>query len=65
MVTKYSGIAVLGVEISLATSAAHSKISEHISAVLKQRFWTDIYEGCKLFYLSGLKHGRYPKVRNG
>ena len=22
----------------------------------------DIYEGCKLFYLSGLKHGRYPKV---
>ena len=28
---------------------------------LKQRFWTDIYEGCKLFYLSGLKHGRYPK----
>ena len=31
---------------------------------LKHRFWTDIYEGCKLFYLSGLKHGRYPKVRH-
>ena len=29
---------------------------------MKQRFWTDIYEGCKLFYLSGLKHGRYPKA---
>ena len=29
---------------------------------LKQRFWTDIYEGCKLFYLSGLKHNRYPKA---
>ena len=29
---------------------------------LKHRFWTDIYEGCKLFYLSGLKHGRYPKA---
>ena len=29
---------------------------------LKQRFWTDIYEGCKLFYLSGIKHGRYPKA---
>ena len=25
---------------------------------LKQRFWTDIYEGCKLFHPSGLKHGR-------
>ena len=25
-------------------------------------FWTDIYEGCKLFYLSGIKHGRYPKA---
>ena len=29
---------------------------------LKHRFWTDIYEGCKLFYLSGIKHGRYPKM---
>ena len=29
---------------------------------LKHRFWTDIYDGCKLFYLSGLKHGRYPKT---
>ena len=29
---------------------------------MKQRFWTDIYEGCKVFYLSGLKHGRYPKA---
>ena len=28
---------------------------------LKHRFWTDVYDGCKLFYLSGLKHGRYPK----
>ena len=29
---------------------------------LKHRFWTDIYDGAKLFYLSGLKHGRYPKA---
>jgi len=28
---------------------------------LKQRFWTEIYQGAKLFYLSGLMHGRYPK----
>ncbi len=28
---------------------------------LKQRFWTEIYQGAKLFYLSGLVHGRYMK----
>lgn len=28
---------------------------------LKNRFWTEIYEGAKLFYLSGLIHGKYPK----
>lgn len=27
--------------------------------VLKQRFWTEIYQGAKLFYLSGLVHGKY------
>lgn len=25
---------------------------------LKHRFWTEIYQGAKLFYLSGLLHGR-------
>ncbi|XVF24619.1 hypothetical protein REPUB_Repub13aG0142900 [Reevesia pubescens] len=28
---------------------------------LKHRFWTEIYDGAKLFYLSGLIHGKYPK----
>ncbi|KAJ3086602.1 Glycoside hydrolase 2 (Mannanase, beta-galactosidase) [Quaeritorhiza haematococci] len=28
---------------------------------LKQRFWTEIYAGAKLFYLSGLINGKYPK----
>jgi ribosome biogenesis protein BMS1 len=28
---------------------------------LKQRFWTEIYQGAKLFYLSGLINGKYPK----
>ncbi|CAM6115965.1 unnamed protein product [Calypogeia fissa] len=28
---------------------------------LKSRFWTEIYDGAKLFYLSGLLYGRYPK----
>ncbi|KAL2914398.1 Glycoside hydrolase 2 (Mannanase, beta-galactosidase), partial [Polyrhizophydium stewartii] len=29
---------------------------------LKQRFWTEIYQGAKLFYLSGIINGRYPKT---
>ncbi|KAM7500049.1 hypothetical protein LguiA_024463 [Lonicera macranthoides] len=28
---------------------------------LKHRFWTEIYDGAKLFYLSGLIHGKYAK----
>lgn len=28
---------------------------------LKNRFWTEIYDGAKLFYLSGLVYGKYPK----
>ncbi|QLG71065.1 hypothetical protein HG535_0B01030 [Zygotorulaspora mrakii] len=27
---------------------------------LKHRFWTEVYEGAKLFYLSGVINGRYP-----
>ena len=29
---------------------------------LKSRFWTDIYQGAKLFYLSGIINGKYPKT---
>jgi len=29
--------------------------------VLKHRFWTEVYQGAKLFYLSGQIHGSYPK----
>ncbi|PRQ48780.1 hypothetical protein RchiOBHm_Chr2g0114591 [Rosa chinensis] len=28
---------------------------------LKHRFWTEIYDGAKLFYLSGLDHGKFVK----
>eukprot|EP00239_Pterosperma_sp_CCMP1384_P001732 CAMPEP_0197846034 /NCGR_PEP_ID=MMETSP1438-20131217/2861_1 /TAXON_ID=1461541 /ORGANISM="Pterosperma sp., Strain CCMP1384" /LENGTH=1206 /DNA_ID=CAMNT_0043457543 /DNA_START=45 /DNA_END=3665 /DNA_ORIENTATION=+ len=28
---------------------------------LKNRFWTEIYEGAKLFYMSGMVHGKYNK----
>ncbi|KAJ5720568.1 Ribosome biogenesis protein bms1 [Penicillium malachiteum] len=27
---------------------------------LKHRFWTELYQGAKLFYLSGVINGRYP-----
>ncbi|MBW0498948.1 hypothetical protein O181_038663 [Austropuccinia psidii MF-1] len=27
---------------------------------LKHRFWTEVYDGAKMFYLSGVKNGRYP-----
>ncbi|KAI8390979.1 uncharacterized protein BYT42DRAFT_555079 [Radiomyces spectabilis] len=29
---------------------------------LKHRFWTEIYQGAKLFYLSGVINGRYPNM---
>lgn len=29
---------------------------------LKSRFWTEIYQGAKLFYLSGIINGRYPDI---
>lgn len=29
--------------------------------LLKQRFWTDIYEGAKMFYFSGVINGKYLK----
>ncbi|KAF8060362.1 BMS1 [Scenedesmus sp. PABB004] len=28
---------------------------------LKARFWAEVYDGAKLFYLSGMTHGRYLK----
>ncbi|EGG03464.1 uncharacterized protein MELLADRAFT_75321 [Melampsora larici-populina 98AG31] len=27
---------------------------------LKHRFWTEVYDGAKMFYLSGVQNGRYP-----
>jgi ribosome biogenesis protein BMS1 len=29
---------------------------------LKSRFWTEIYQGAKLFYLSGIINGKYPNM---
>lgn len=34
--------------------------------LLKHRFWTEVYQGAKLFYLSGITHGEYlrTEIRN-
>eukprot|EP00002_Diphylleia_rotans_P030203 TRINITY_DN6196_c0_g1_i2.p1 TRINITY_DN6196_c0_g1~~TRINITY_DN6196_c0_g1_i2.p1 ORF type:complete len:1145 (+),score=277.20 TRINITY_DN6196_c0_g1_i2:91-3525(+) len=38
-----------------------SKKLRKTKKVLKKRFWTEIYQGAKLFYLSGMIHGQYPR----
>ncbi|XP_065583035.1 ribosome biogenesis protein BMS1 homolog isoform X2 [Artemia franciscana] len=30
--------------------------------LLKHRFWTEVYQGAKLFYLSGMVHGEYQRT---
>ncbi|EIN12353.1 GTP binding protein [Punctularia strigosozonata HHB-11173 SS5] len=37
-----------------------SAILKATKKALKKRFWTEIYQGAKLFYLSGVLNGRYP-----
>eukprot|EP00889_Picochlorum_renovo_P007487 jgi/Picre1/34517/NNA_001985.t1 len=36
-----------------------TKALKKTKKVLKHRFWSEIYQGAKLFYLSGIKNGRY------
>jgi ribosome biogenesis protein BMS1 len=31
-----------------------------VKKTMKRRFWTEIYQGAKLFYFSGVINGRYP-----
>jgi ribosome biogenesis protein BMS1 len=52
---------VLGVLTHLDTFK-NSKRLRKTKKQLKQRFWTEIYQGAKLFYLSGLMNGKYPKT---
>jgi ribosome biogenesis protein BMS1 len=30
--------------------------------ILKQRFWREVYQGARFFYLSGMINGEYQKV---
>lgn len=40
----------------------HNKRLQKTKKRLKQRFWAEIYHGAKLFYLSRVVRGRYPKM---
>lgn len=33
-----------------------------VKKTMKHRFWTEIYDGAKLFYFSGLQYGRYHRL---
>ncbi|MES1908170.1 MAG: hypothetical protein MHM6MM_001153 [Cercozoa sp. M6MM] len=48
---------VLGVLTHL-DSFHNPKTLKRVKKELKSRFWTEVYQGAKLFYLSGMKHGR-------
>lgn len=39
----------------------NAKTLRHTKKQMKHRFWTEIYQGAKLFYLSGLIRGEYLK----
>ncbi|CAH1795459.1 unnamed protein product [Owenia fusiformis] len=40
----------------------NSKVLKKTKKRLKNRFWTEIYQGAKLFYLSGMVNGEYQKT---
>lgn len=37
----------------------NAKALQKRKKLLKHRFWTEVYQGAKLFYLSGIQHGEY------
>lgn len=51
---------VMGVLTHLDKFKDATKLKK-IKKQLKHRFWTEIYQGAKLFYFSGIRHGKYPK----
>lgn len=40
-------------------SITNAKTLQKKKKLLKHRFWTEVYQGAKLFYLSGIQHGEY------
>ncbi|XP_031733638.1 ribosome biogenesis protein BMS1 homolog [Anarrhichthys ocellatus] len=47
-------------------SFKNNKVQRKTKKILKHRFWTEVYQGAKLFYLSGVVYGEYQtqEVKN-
>ena len=43
-------------------SYKNNKALQRTKKMMKHRFWTEVYQGAKLFYLSGMVHGEYQKT---
>jgi ribosome biogenesis protein BMS1 len=53
---------IIGVLTHLDTfGKQQGKHIKNTKKTLKQRFWTEIHQGAKLFYLTGLHYGKYHK----
>jgi len=52
---------IMGVLTHLDTFK-NTKTLQRTKKNLKHRFWTEVYQGAKLFYLSGMIHGEYQKT---
>ena len=50
---------IIGVLTHLDTFKKQDKRLKNTKKNLKQRFWTEIHQGAKLFYLTGLQYGKY------
>ncbi|CAJ1410550.1 unnamed protein product [Effrenium voratum] len=52
---------VIGVLTHL-DSFKENKQLRKVKKSMKHRFWAELYDGAKLFYLSGLQYGRYHRI---
>lgn len=52
---------VIGVLTHL-DSFKENKQLRKVKKTMKHRFWAELYDGAKLFYLSGLQYGRYHRL---
>lgn len=52
---------IIGVLTHLDGFKENKKLKKMKSS-MKHRFWTELYEGAKLFHMSGLQYGRYHRV---
>lgn len=43
-------------------SYKNNKALQRQKKMMKHRFWTEVYQGAKLFYLSGMIHGEYQRT---